>query len=117
MEQPCWYEDCPLLVRAPIKLHLLLFCHYELMLTSAPQGPGYEGTITRFTHLICHLYPEPPFRILYLYRTPPYIEGISMYLLSTVANIFPYNSGAWSSPVSPTSPVPPRSSPSPRTLL
>jgi hypothetical protein len=38
MEQPCWYEDCPLLVRAPIKLHLLSFVHYEFMLTSAPHG-------------------------------------------------------------------------------
>lgn len=63
MEQPCWYEDCPLLVRAPTKLHLLCFAHYGLMLTSAPQGPGNEGTTTRFTHLICLPYPEPPFRI------------------------------------------------------
>lgn len=46
------------------------------MLTSVLQGPGYEGTITRFPRLICHLYPGPPFQIQYLYQTPPYLADI-----------------------------------------
>lgn len=46
------------------------------MLTSVLQGPGYEGTITRFPRLICHLYPQAPFRTQYLYRILLYLAII-----------------------------------------